>query len=219
MQHPKLLILAPLLACLASGPVAAQWGTQDRVTQDRVTQDRVAQDRVAQDRVTQDKVAQDRRAQDEDRKQDPERGRKGRGEKREQDSEAARKAPDARRARDDQKPIQGGQIQANEIQERARAGRAKLLAENRAKRRAQKRAEIIGELTTRVRTHRIHRAELDRLEAIFKARGDDDRVQRVQTLRTGEQAAYVRALDRYQELLGDDVFASFRERVRLDDGR
>lgn len=75
----------------------------------------------------------------------------------------------------------------------------------------------VDELTRRVRAHRVRLAELKRLEGLFEARGDAEKVERVARLRSLEQSNYEMVLERYETLLGQEDFAAFRKRVQVDD--
>lgn len=68
-------------------------------------------------------------------------------------------------------------------------------------------------LIKEIETHEKTTARIDKLASIYEKKGDRERLARVETLRTRENARYEKTIARYENLLGKDRFSTVRRRL------
>ncbi len=73
---------------------------------------------------------------------------------------------------------------------------------------------LANRLAADVKRHRVHLAQLERLERIFRSKGNDEQLARTLALRERELALHAERLNAYRKDLGDDLFA--RANAKLD---
>ncbi len=70
-----------------------------------------------------------------------------------------------------------------------------------------------GQLVTAIRQNRIRMARMDRLRKVFRERGDNVKVERVQALRTKESEQFQKKLARFKNALGAEQYDRIMKRL------
>ena len=130
----------------------------------------------------------------------------------------------AKRAADAQKSRQTAGEQAKPAltrrgengKQRPEAGKNERAGEMRDKEKAEKKKganPAAGQLATAIRQNRIRMARMDRLRKVFRERGDNEKVLRVQGLRAKESANFQKKLDRFKNALGAEQYDRIMKRL------